>query len=233
MESINTLFSQLQEQIANVDTFLENYQSIATNLIPTLDLQLSRYIETAVAKLPTDIINTIKERVDWSKYSNDLMADVKNSRPVQKVRLNWTNLPTPLAFEIEPLDTDSILNMQIYYTEEDVKAFNRHRKIAINELNEYKTIFEQVLQDIEDYKNKFVNVFIEQNMITLYEYHYKHVLELIKTEKSKKSKRASQLATPVAERITLNNVNVKMERSQKAFFENAINEIVKGVVNEE
>lgn len=209
-EAVESQKSQILEIINNANTFKENYSYLMKNIIEPMNVKLNQYCKDAKKSIIIDAVEMVLDSIDWNEQQHNLTSLLKSKSP-NITPHPWRKIPK-ITGKIEGIDEDVFVNMLMNCSVENVKEFQKYRKLAraqINELPDNITMFENELCTIRE---QLVNI-IRGNVQTLFDYHFNYVNDMFHKRSTGRS-------------IIINGKDIELKKSQKDFIVSAMKKIM-------
>ena len=209
-EAVESQKSQILEIINNANMFKENYQNLMENVIGPLNVNLNKYCKDAKKSIVIDAVEMVLEGIDWKEQQDNLASLLKSKSP-NIIPHPWRKIPK-ITGKIEGIDDDVFVNMSMNCSVENVKEFQKYRKLAraqINELPDNITMFENELCTVRE---QLVNT-IRENVQTLFDYHFNYVNDMFHKR-------------PTGKSVVIDGKDVELKKSQKDFIVSAMKKIM-------
>ena len=209
-EAVENQKSQILEVINSANTFKENYSNLMENVIEPLNEKINKYCKDAKKSIIIDAVEIVLDGIDW-KEQQDKLASMLKSKTPNIVPHPWKKAPK-ITGKIEGIDEDIFVNMSMNCCVENVKEFQKYRKLAraqINELPDSITMFENELCAIRE---QLVNA-IRENIQTLFDYHFNYVNDMFHKQ-------------PTGKSVIINGKDIELKKSQKDFIVSAMKKIM-------
>ena len=223
--------ARVYEIINNAGKFKKYYNELINNIIDSINNQCKSYVRNSKKSIKIDIYDMVMESIDWSKLQQMLVTDLKNNKSVSSVVSNmlkipsgdlnsasWSSIGSLDDYGIEQYDTDAIVNMYSNCSEESIKKYIRYMKEANSNLKSLETNVVAYEKNLCDYRKNAVNIILTKNVPLLYALHYNYVKNVIDTKRFNKN-------MPI-ETISINNVDIKLCKSQKEFITNSLKQLI-------
>lgn len=209
-EAVESQKSQILEIINNANMFKENYSYLMKNIIEPMNVKLNQYCKDAKKSIIIDAVEMALDGIDWNEQQHNLTSLLKSKSP-NIAPHPWRKIPK-ITGKIEGIDEDVFVNMLMNCSVENVKEFQKYRKLAraqMNELPDNITMFENELCTIRE---QLVNI-IRENVQTLFDYHFNYVNDMFHKRSTGRS-------------IVINGKDIELKKSQKDFIVSAMKKIM-------
>lgn len=199
--------ARIFELLDNATLFKEHYHELTTNIISSMNKQIKNYVKNSKKSILKDVYALVVDSIDWEQLQTKL-ADMLKAKKHNVPPGEWLPIHKPSA-SISEYDDDILTNMLLNCDIENVKLFQKCRKIARSQLNELITDVREFENELCNYRTTVVKQCLDSNITVLFNYHFNYVNSLFH------KKQAQDTAT-------IDNKEVKLVKSQKAFITSAL-----------
>ncbi len=245
LHEIIAAINDIKQKICCSDTFFDSYNDVVNRIIPDINSRVEEYVADKLNTAKSTVITQVINGIDWENMRVTLLTSVKNSRPVNNRAMLWVDINMISDNDIDAFDDSDIICMYDNYDENSLKTFVRHRKAFSQYVDNYLKELVDFDMTVNNWIDKTTSLMISENVNSLVEHHYAHVVEMMglnskKNKKDsgsqKKSKKQSvqqpvqqQQPTDVKKTITLNGICVEMVSSQQEFIKTTVKNIINGM----
>ena len=198
--------ARILEIINNANLFKTSYQQLISNIIPSVNQQLKSYIKNGKKSILVDIRELVIESIDWQAEQDKLVQRLKDNKYIN-ISSTWQHIDKPTA-TINQFDDDVFTNMLLNCSTENVKEFQKYRKLAKSQLDELINDIDTFEQELCDYRSETVKTMMS-NINILFDYHFNYVFDIFNKHKTN-------------ETLLIDNKEVVLKKSQKEFITSAI-----------
>lgn len=207
--SIQEQKERILEIINNAGLFKTNYQQLISNIIPSVNQQIKSYVKNGKKSILIDIADVLIDSIDWQFQQDRLIQRLKAN---QYLNIStWQPIQKPIA-SINQFDDDVFTNMIINCNVENVKEFQKYRKLAKSQLDDLINDIETFEHDLCEYRSETVKI-MSSNLEILFNYHFNYVLDMYNKHKT-------------TDIIIIDNKEIRMKKSQKEFITSAIKKLL-------
>ena len=212
-EMIEAQKIQILEIINNANMFKENYTNLMENIISPLNGKLKKYCKEAKKSILIDAVEMVLDGIDWKEQQDNLASLLKSKSP-NITPHSWKSLPK-ITGSVEGIDDDAFVNMAMNCSVENVKEFQKYRKLARSQINELPDNIAEFENRLCSIREQCVNI-IRENVQTLFDYHFNYVNDMFHKQ-------------PTGKSVIINGKDVELKKSQKDFIISAMKKIVLNV----
>jgi len=206
---------RILEIINNANLFKNNYQLLVSNIIPSVNQQLKSYVKNGKKAIIVDIRELVLDSIDWQAQQEKLVQRLKANKYVNISTNCWKHIDKPTA-TINQFDDDVFTNMILNCSTENVKEFQKYRKLAKSQLDELINDIDTFERELCDYRSEVVKTMMN-NINILFDYHFNYVFDVF----NKRSSGSSSSS------VVIDNKTITLKKSQKEFITSAINALLK------
>lgn len=203
--------ARINEIIGNATLFHDHYSELTQNIISSMNKQIKSYVKNSKKSIMKDIYSLVIDSIDWSSLQTKL-TDMLKSNKSNLSTGNWNHIVKPEG-SISQYDDDILTNMLLNCDVENVKNFQKCRKIAINQLNELVSDVDEFETQLCQYRTEVVKSCLDNNINVLFNYHFNYVNDLF-------HKRNPQST------VIIDGKEIKLVKSQKAFITSALKTLI-------
>ena len=180
-QSILEQKARILEIINNANLFKTNYQLLSSNIIPSVNQQLKSYVKNGRKSILIDIAELVLDSIDWQAEQDKLVQRLKANKYIT-ITSSWQHIDKPTA-GINLFDDDVITNMYLNCSTDNVKEFQKYRKLSKSQLDELINDIDSFERELCEYRSETVKQIMD-NIDILFDYHFNYVFDIYNKHKT-------------------------------------------------